>query len=123
MSDTIVAFEYEDGSWEEYSYQPRGVVKAGKRPITAYVVEMRPYQQHMILMYLQPMKGEIKDLYKPTNKYIIQDNELKELKAHALSNELFIAQTNKSMLKYEEHLDGVVINKDEAMEKFPEYFV
>jgi hypothetical protein len=61
--------------------------------------------------------------YKPIDKYIVKNNKLVELRQDMLSKELFIELDNLSSYKYEEHLDGTPLSKEEAAELFPEYFI
>ena len=62
-------------------------------------------------------------LNKPLDKYIVHNGKLVELTKNELTNAINIPLGMGKAQLYQEHLDGPMISKEEAMEKYPEYFI
>ena len=61
--------------------------------------------------------------YMRTDLYIEKDGTLYNLVDDAASEDLYIPLNGIELMQYQEHLDGPVLRKDEAIDKYPEEFI
>jgi hypothetical protein len=61
--------------------------------------------------------------YTRTELYLDKDGILYNLVDDITSDELYIPINSTELLQYQEHLDGPVLRKDEAVSKYPEMFI
>lgn len=64
---------------------------------------------------------DVVDAYKGDD-FIVKDGELIKLFAWD-DDDRYIPDGSGKLLLYKEYLDGPIVNKDEAMRIFPEYFI
>lgn len=60
---------------------------------------------------------------KPLDLYIIKNNRPFELYINIINNVIYLYLDRENMLEYNEHLDGIPLDKDEASKLYPEYFI
>ena len=126
MEESII-FTFADGTIREYLANGRtirGCRHNGKRPIK--VEYPNNLDEHFIctnlLATLDPYNHEMEPLYKPLDKYVEISDKLYELHYNS-HNKKHILIFGKETLWYDKTRDGEALTRDEAIDKFPEYFI
>jgi len=105
----------------------RGARHEGQRLIKALVDNNLPVEERAELAYvLHSNKSQgIHDMYKGIEKYILdKKGNLQELQKNTLSNKIVYTPEYKAYpVWYDEIRGGKALDKGEAMDKYPEWFV
>jgi len=121
-------WEYEDGYQYAYNSEVvRGLQRNGKRPIKVYTNRDTVHIKEALLMALHPEKSQgIHPMYSPLGKYIECGRTLRQIWKNNTNNKevIFPADDNDvNPIWYDAIRDGKHLDKDSAMEKYPEMFI
>lgn len=125
MSSTTY-LKYADGTLDKHNGQHmRGVTKEGKRPVEIITDETDAIILYMYQLAVSPdteYQNRVSSLYIPLDKYIEYSGTLVQLYLDTVTQDISVYK-NETRYKYNESLDGSILDKHVAVEKYPEYFV
>jgi hypothetical protein len=120
-----IVLEYKDGHKEVYksTNSLRGLRRNGQRPVTAYIPEDLDTETRVnIATILHPSTGHVKPLHTTLDKYIELGDRLEPLLKNEATGETMVRKDGVTYV-YNELLDGTTLDKDSALDKYPEYFI
>ena len=125
--DESIIFTFADGTIKEYPVNGRtirGCRHDGKRPVKVeYPNNLdEEYVYRELMIVLDPYDHDMKPLYEPLDKYVEISGNLHRL-YYNNHNKKHILIIGKETLWYDKARDGEALTKDEAIDKFPEYFI
>lgn len=122
----VIWVEHYDGTIETKQGHVKGLRKDGNRPAVIYYEPNvdKFVKYNMLHAAVNPVSGRVVPVLTSLGQYVhMKDGKLWEVHRHKFDEDKLYLVNGEDFRMYDKYLDGNILDKDSALDKYPELFV